>query len=233
MSRKMPLAYRLIWGMGRVLLRLLIRMDVSGEENVPESGPLILAPNHLHVLDIPVAFVVIPRRPTVFMADKWRSRVGGWIMKLMANTIFVARGEADRQALAKSLQALKGGEMLAISPEGTRSRTGGLLQGKNGTMYLASRSGAPILPYVAWGQEKAMGAWAHLRRPDVHVRIAPLMRLPVDAARAHNEDLDAYTDELMLTLARMLPPEHRGVYGGRIAHEEEERDGSAPVFRVA
>ena len=225
MSKRMPLAYRVIWRMGRVLLRLLTRMDVAGSEHVPADGPLILAPNHLHVLDIPVAFVVIPRRPTVFMADKWRSRAGGWIMQLMASTIFVSRGEADRQALAKSLQALKRGEMLAISPEGTRSRTGGLLQGKNGTVYLASRSGAPILAYVAWGQEKAMGAWARLRRPDVHVRIAPLMRLPPDAARARNEDLDAYTDELMLILARLLPPEYRGVYAERVALEEQRGGG--------
>jgi 1-acyl-sn-glycerol-3-phosphate acyltransferase len=194
-------------------------MDVAGLENIPSEGPLILAPNHLHVFDLPVDFVVIPRRPTLFAADKWRNKVGGWIMKLMANTVFVARGEADREALTKAMAVLKAGGTLAIAPEGTRSRTGGLLPGKNGTVYLASRSGVPILPMVSWGHEHALGAWAHLRRPDIHVRIAPPIVLPPEARRAKGEELDKYTDELMLTLARMLPPEYRGAYSARFPAE--------------
>ncbi len=213
----MPPAYRILQRIARFLFGLLARLDIDGAENVPTAGPLILAPNHMHVFDLPVAFAVIPRRSTIFAADKWRGRVGGWIMQLMANTIFVARGEADREALSKAGVALRAGGMLAIAPEGTRSRTGGLLPGKNGAVYLASRTGSPILPMAIWGQEKALRSWARLRRPDIHVRIATPMVLEPQAKRAKGEELEKYTDELMLTIARMLPPEYRGVYAARVA----------------
>jgi 1-acyl-sn-glycerol-3-phosphate acyltransferase len=219
MAHRTPLAYRALQQIGWWLILLLTRIDVVGVENIPPDGPLIVAPNHIHVLDLPVDFVVVPRRPTVFAADKWRNKVGGWIMKLVANTIFVARGEADRKALGKAMAVLKTGGTLAIAPEGTRSRTGGLLPGKNGAVYLASRAGVPILPIVAWGQERALGAWAHLRRPDIHVRIAPPIVFPPEAKRAKGEELDKYTEQLMLTLARMLPPEYRGAYADRFAGE--------------
>jgi 1-acyl-sn-glycerol-3-phosphate acyltransferase len=195
---------------------LLARIDVRGREYIPLTGPLIVAANHMHAFDLPVVFAVIPRRQTVFAANKWRGKVAGWIMQAFADAIFVERGEPDRQAIAKALEVVRQGGALGVAPEGTRSRTGGLIEGKPGTVYLASRSGAPILPVVVWGQERALQEWAHLRRAQIHVRIAPPMRLPSGSEHARTAELAAYTDELMLTLAGMLPPEYRGVYGPRL-----------------
>jgi 1-acyl-sn-glycerol-3-phosphate acyltransferase len=137
-------------------------------------------------------------------------------MQIFADAIFVERGEPDRQAITRALEVVRQGGALGVAPEGTRSRTGGLIEGKPGTVYLASRSGAPILPVVVWGQEQAMREWAHLRRPVIHVRIADPLRLPPGAEQARSTDLASYTDQLMLTIARMLPPEYRGVYASRI-----------------
>jgi 1-acyl-sn-glycerol-3-phosphate acyltransferase len=205
---------------------LLARMDVTGREHIPQTGPLIVAANHMHVLDLPVVFAVVPRRQTVFAANKWRGKLGGWIMHVFADAIFVERGEPDRQALAKALEVVKEGGALGVAPEGTRSRTGGLIEGKPGTVYLASRSGAPILPIAVWGQERAMGRWAQLRKADIHVRIAEPMVLPPGAERARAAELATYTDDLMLTIARMMPPDYRGVYRDRVRDEPEPRRAS-------
>jgi 1-acyl-sn-glycerol-3-phosphate acyltransferase len=204
---------------------VLARMDVAGNEFVPQAGPLIVAANHMHVLDAPVVFAVVPRRQTVFAANKWKGKLAGWIMQVFADAIFVERGEPDRKAIAKALDVVKQGGALGVAPEGTRSRTGGLIEGKSGTVYLASRSGAPILPIAVWGQERAMHEWARLRRADIHVRIAQPIILPVGAEHARATELAAYTDELMLTLARMLPPEYRGVYADRIEVRNQLSEG--------
>jgi 1-acyl-sn-glycerol-3-phosphate acyltransferase len=210
-----PLHYRFGYWFVRNFFRVMTRMDVEGREHIPLTGPLVVAANHMHALDLPVLFAVVPRRQTVFAANKWRGKFAGWLMESFANAIFVERGEPDRQAIAQALEIVKNGGALGVAPEGTRSRTGGLIEGKPGAVYLASRSGAPILPVVLWGQEQAMQAWARLRRPDIHVRISEPLRLPPDAEHARLTQLAAYTDQLMLTLARMLPPEYRGVYAGR------------------
>jgi 1-acyl-sn-glycerol-3-phosphate acyltransferase len=222
---RLPLHYRFAYWFVRAFFRIMSRLDVQGREHIPLEGPLIVAANHMHVLDLPVVFAVVPRRQTVFAADKWRGKFAGWLMQSFANAIFVERGEPDRQAIGKALEIVKNGGALGVAPEGTRSRTGGLIEGKPGTVYLASRSGAPILPVVVWGQEKAMRAWARFRRPDIHVRIAPPMHLPSGAEHARATELASYTDQLMMTLARMLPAEYRGVYANRI--DTQDREGSS------
>ena len=218
-ARDAPFIYRFlqraIWG----LLKVIARLDVTGFQHVPLTGPLIVSCNHLHALDIPAVGLVIPRWQAVFAADKWRGKLGGWILEKGTRVIYVARGETDREALNQALVVLRAGGALAVAPEGTRSRTGGLQTGRDGAVYLASRTGAVIVPVAAWGQEQALGAWRRLRRPEIHIHIGEPIRLPSGAERARAAELHGYTDALMLTLARMLPPEYRGVYASRIARE--------------
>lgn len=206
------LMQRLLWA----LARLLTRLEVTGVENVPLEGPLVIAPNHIHAFDVPLVGMVIPRRTAIFAADKWRGKLGGWVMERLTRVIYVARGEADRGALSQALEVLKAGHALAVAPEGTRTRTGGLQQGKHGAVYLASRTGATILPVAIWGHEKALAAWRRLRRPEIHVRIGQPIHLPAGAERARTAELHAYTDELMLALAQLLPAGYRGVYRDRV-----------------
>jgi 1-acyl-sn-glycerol-3-phosphate acyltransferase len=207
-----PFLYRILQRFAQLVVPILVRMDVVGLEHIPVTGSFILASNHLHVFDLPIMFTYAPRMMTVFTADKWRGTFGGWIIQLVTKTIFVARGEVDRRALGEALALLKAGEVLAIAPEGTRSRTGGLLKGRSGIIYLAGRAGVPIVPAVMWGQEQVMPGWVRLRRAKVHLHIGPPIRLPPEAARFRTTDLDAYTEQLMLTLARMLPAQYRGAY---------------------
>lgn len=206
------LMQRFLW----FLVKVLTRFEVQGQEHVPLCGPLVVAPNHLHSFDVPLVGLVIPRQVTVFAADKWRGKLGGWVIERVTRVIYVARGEADRTALNQAMEVLETKGTMAVAPEGTRSRTGGLQQGKHGAVYLATRSKAIILPIALWGHEECFAAWRHLRRPELHVHIGPPICLPPGAERARTPELHAYTDDLMLVLARMLPPAYRGVYATRV-----------------
>jgi len=202
-----------------LIIRTLTRMRVEGEEHIPTSGPFVLAPNHIHLFDIPVIFANLPRRTVVFAADKWQKvPFFGWLLRSFGNAIYVHRGEPDRRALGQALDVLRAGGVLGLAPEGTRSRTGGLQKGRTGVVYLASRGNAPILPVVAFGQEKAFACWLRLRRVPITVRFGEVIHLPPGRYRA--ADLDAHTDNLMMTLARMLPAQYRGVYADRFEEED-------------
>ncbi|NOZ29739.1 MAG: 1-acyl-sn-glycerol-3-phosphate acyltransferase [Chloroflexi bacterium] len=211
-----PWLYRFLRKVIRVLLTLLFRVEIIGAEHLNQpGGPLLVVTNHLHWLDPPIVFAIFPLRTTVFAAEKWSTHpIIGDLFRLVGNAIFVQRGEVDRRALGKALAVLKAGGVLGIAPEGTRSRTGKLQRGKGGAAYLASRTGAPILPIGLSGQEKAFRTLlCRLRRPTIRVVVGEPFTLPGTPNRAKGDELDAYTDMIMRRLAALLPPEYRGVYG--------------------
>ena len=185
-AKDAPFLYRFLQRVIWIVVRVIVRPDVTGVEHVPLSGPLVVSCNHLHSLDIPAVGLVVPRWQAVFAADKWRGEVGGWIMEHATRVIYVARGEADREAMNQALAVLRAGGAVAVAPEGTRSRTGGLQQGRDGAVYLASRTGATIIPVVAWGQEqrvRSVAAPAQARDPRPHRRADP--PAPRRRARPH------------------------------------------------
>ncbi|MFZ1267003.1 MAG: lysophospholipid acyltransferase family protein [Anaerolineae bacterium] len=210
----MSIGYRLMRALMRLLLWLLTDFKAEGMENIPLNGPAVLVSNHLDTMDGPAIFIILPRQVTVFAADKHNRPFSffGWLLRTFANAIWVARGEVDRKALRAALDAVARGEMLAIAPEGTRSRTGALQKGHDGTAYLVARSGAPMVPVVAWGQEKTWSELAHLRRARVRVVVGEPFSLPPEAAHARSAELVVYTDQIMRRLASLLPPSYRGVY---------------------
>jgi 1-acyl-sn-glycerol-3-phosphate acyltransferase len=191
-----------------VLFKLLVRIDVEGMENFPQSGPLLLVSNHLYLLDAPIALIFIPRRMAAFVKSKWKRPPFNWLMACMGDVIYADK--SDIHALEEGIKVLKSGRVLALAPEGTRSRTGRLGKGQPGAALLAIRAPAPILPVAAHGQEQAMKYWKRLRRVPVHVRVGQLITLP--PGRAGREQLEAYTEQIMIAIARLLPPGYRGVY---------------------
>ncbi len=195
----------------RFLVALLVQqVDVQGTENIPQEGAFILATNHLSFLDSPLLFVTVPRIVYLLAGEKYQHHVFAPLLRI-AGAIFVQRGEVDRHALRQALNALEDGHCLAIAIEGTRSRTGKMIPGKTGVAYVATRGSVPIVPVVVWGTEKIVPTWKRLRRPEVHVHFGKMIRLPEGHARSR--DLDAYTDDIMTTMASMLPEDYRGVYG--------------------
>jgi 1-acyl-sn-glycerol-3-phosphate acyltransferase len=72
------------------------------------------------------------------------------------------------------------------------------------------------VPVAVWGHEKAFAAWRRLRRADVHVVLCKPIVLPPEAARARTAELHGYTEQVMMAIAREMPPEYRGVYAERV-----------------
>jgi 1-acyl-sn-glycerol-3-phosphate acyltransferase len=153
---------------------------------------------------------VFPSPVTVFAGHTHRHEfIIGEVMNALG-AIWVKRGEVDRHALRAALDALKAGGLLGLAPEGTRSRTGGLLKGKIGAAYLATRADAPLVPVALTGTEIGLPALLKLGRPRITVTIGPPFRLP--NPQAGRQELEAHTDLIMRTLAEMLPDKYRGVY---------------------
>jgi 1-acyl-sn-glycerol-3-phosphate acyltransferase len=192
-------------------LRTLMKLDVKGREHLPRSGPYLITCNHLHQLDSMVLFSVLERRTVIYAAEYLQhSAFTNWVLGDMGQAIFVKRGEADLEALELGLTVLRSGGVLGIGPEGTRSKTGALGPGRAGAAYIATRVDVPIVPIVAWGQERAPSQWKRLRRPEVNVRIGQPLRLPQGETSV--ADLQRHTDRIMFALADLLPEEYRGVY---------------------
>lgn len=192
------------------LVRLLTRYRVEGREHLPSQGPAIFVTNHLHHLDAPMVGIALPRKTRALAAEKYETHwFFGFILKI-TGCIFIHRGEVDRKALKQAMNLLEDGEFLAIAVEGTRSSTGALSEGKTGAAYLATRADAPLIPCVVRGTENVIPAWKKLRRAEVVVRYGPMFQLP--EGRARTEQLDTYTEEIMITLAAMLPESYRGLY---------------------
>ena len=211
--------YRLARGIIGLILRLLCRLEIEGLEYIPDEGPYLLLPNHLHWLDPPALAVSFPHRAYVFAADKWGKHwfLGPFFRSLDA--IFVHRGEVDRHALRQALDVLQGGGVLGLAPEGTRSKTGGLQEGRNGAAYIAFRTGAKLLPVAITGQEKVFPCLRRFRRATVHVVYGPLFAPPPVEGKATAAEVHAFSQEIMYRLAALLPPEYRGIY----ADVEEKR----------
>jgi 1-acyl-sn-glycerol-3-phosphate acyltransferase len=194
------------------LFSLVSKVTVLGAENVPSSGAFIFTPNHLSQIDTPLCLVVIPRQMRVFSAKKYQRNPFFYLLFEVMGCIWVRQFEADHQALHQALRHLKAGGVLAIAPEGTRSReTHALLPGRGGAALLGSRAGVLILPVGIWGTEKFVSDVLHLRRSSVTVRIGKPYHLEV-SPRAKVKELDEATDDLMCAIAALLPPSYRGVY---------------------
>ena len=218
--------YRVIRGVIGFLIRLLARVEIEGMGHLPDQGPYLMVTNHLHWLDPPLLLAVCPHRTRVFAAEKWeRHWFLGPLMRSL-DSIFVQRGEVDRQALRKALAVLEGGGILGMAPEGTRSKTGAMQQGRSGAAYIAYRAGVPVVPVVTWGQKGVFPTLRQLRRARVHVVFGePFERPPVEG-KASATHTHAFAEEIMYRLAAMLPPEYRGVY----ADVNEKRPDLAALY---
>jgi 1-acyl-sn-glycerol-3-phosphate acyltransferase len=147
------------------LMRLLFRLEVRGKEHVPMTGPLLLASNHVSVLDPPLVGGAAPRE-LHFMAKEELFRIplfGRLIAALNARP--VKRDGSDGRALKTAIRLLAEGHALLVFPEGTRGVEGRLGEGKAGAGMLAVMSGAPVVPVFVSGSGRALPAGRAVPRP--------------------------------------------------------------------
>lgn len=135
----------LVW----LALRLSWRVTVHGARNVPRSGGVILAANHIGILDGP-ALIAMTRRLTFAWVkhEAFTGTLGRFLSYI--GQISLNRREIDPQAIKRAVQVLRAGKVLAVFPEGVRSG-GEVSWAKRGAAYLAMVSGAPIVPVAILG----------------------------------------------------------------------------------
>jgi 1-acyl-sn-glycerol-3-phosphate acyltransferase len=201
------------WLLRVVVLPLLARVDaVEGVDNVPIEGSAIIMINHVSFID---PFVVANPLPRNFVAlakvEVYDYPVVGVIPKLLG-VIPVKRNEVDRRAVQSCLEVLKAGEMILIAPEGTRGPT--LRKGLEGVAYMASRSGAPVVPVAVQGTEgfPALRFTKRWQQPGGHIKYGRPFRYHTSLRRAKAQTLRKMTDEAMYVLSAMLPEDRRGYY---------------------
>jgi 1-acyl-sn-glycerol-3-phosphate acyltransferase len=199
----------------RILLRLIARFEIRGKENVPLTGGMVLASNHIGIVDIIMVYFAIDRTDLFIpVAEKWEKI--GWIRWLgkQLNFLFVDRFNPDLKALRKMMALMEEGKCLVIAPEGTRSRVGSLIEGKPGVAYLAARSGFPLVPVAITGTEDKviLGNLKRLRKSNVTLTGGKPFIVPPLPKENRDEALQNYTDEIMCRIAVLLPERYRGVY---------------------
>jgi 1-acyl-sn-glycerol-3-phosphate acyltransferase len=186
-------------------IRWFLRMQVTGTEHIPQTGPAILAANHRSFWDIPV-HVIASSRPIAFMAKQelYKGPITKWMWRSLGG-FPVRRDTADIRAIDIALALLERGEVVGVYPEGTRSRTGEMLPFLKGAAWLALRTGAPIVPCGLRGTErKGPGERRRLRR---RVLVAFGPAIPVEAepdTRIRREKADALTDQLLKAIQSLL-----------------------------
>ena len=199
----------------RLLFDLIARVEVSGYEHLPTEGNFVIATNHLGIVDAPLAFYALDRWDLfVLIGEKWeKNPFLRWLGKHF-NFIYIDRFNPDIKALRKVMALMDEGKNLVIAPEGTRSRTGALIEGKPGVSYLATRLGQPIIPVAIWGTEDEVifGNLKRLRRSHITLKAGPAFTLPPLPRQNRDAVLKQYTDEIMCRIAALLPEKHRGVY---------------------
>jgi 1-acyl-sn-glycerol-3-phosphate acyltransferase len=179
----------------RCAARVLWRAQVYGTENVPSSGPLIVACNHVSYLDPPLMGCLCPRRIS-YMAKKELFEVpvlGPMIHGLGAYA--VDRKGSATSAIRRSLQVLEAGGAVGIFPEGTRNRTGEV-QPQTGVALLASLAKAPVVPACIVGSDRA------LRLHRIDVAFGPPISLQA-GRKATREDLAKFTGEVMNAIEQL------------------------------
>ncbi|MFW0112630.1 lysophospholipid acyltransferase family protein [Rothia sp. CCM 9417] len=157
----MSLKYKATQKSIEAILRTVFRARVTGLENFPAQGPVILASNHLAFLDSVIISALMPRRVAFLAKAEYVNSPGfkGRAMKTLFQVIdIIPVNRTDKKesmkALETALERLEEGKVFGIYPEGTRSRDGYLYKGKIGVAWLAHMTGARVVPVGLIGTDK-------------------------------------------------------------------------------
>jgi 1-acyl-sn-glycerol-3-phosphate acyltransferase len=198
---------------------LILRPTITGRENVPATGPFIIASNHLSFIDSMAIPLMAPRRVGYLAKAEYFTGTGirGWLTR----TLFTALGalpverqthRAAQEALDTAMTVLKAGGGFGIYPEGTRSRDGRLARGKTGVAWLALTADCPVVPVAVKGTDKIqpIGApwpWPH----PFSVTFGEPLTFPEYRGKANNgKARREVTDRIMEAIAELSGQEKAG-----------------------
>lgn len=198
----------------RFIMGIITEIELKGLEKLPR-GNVIVAANHLGRLDTAVLLCIIDREDIIMpVAEKYKNHPFFGAIGRAANAIWLNRFEADYSALRQILDRMKQGGMLVIAPEGTRSKTEALQEGKMGVAFLAGKSGYPVLPVALTGTEDrgVVQNLKRFRRTKITVTAGDLLQVQLPAGKGREPAMRVATDEIMCHIAALLPERYRGVY---------------------
>jgi len=207
------------------LLTLLGRPKVEGLEYVPESGPVILASNHLAVADSFYLPLVVRRRITFLAKAEYFTGKGikGWFTRwfyTVAGQVPIDRTNADaaQGALDTAERLLNEGKLLGMYPEGTRSPDGRLYKGKTGLARLALQTGVPVIPVAMIGTDTVNPPGSKMWR---FGRVGIRFGRPMDFSRfdgmVGNRFIErAVIDEVIYELMKLSGQEYVDIYAASL-----------------
>jgi 1-acyl-sn-glycerol-3-phosphate acyltransferase len=201
LSEKRTFTYRLCAGIVAVLAKVFFHPSVTGAENIPLTGPVLIAPIHRSNVDFALT-LFISKRKVFFMAKDSLFRVpllGPLITHLGAFP--VKRGSADRESMTLSEEVLRQGHALVLFPEGTRKEGRAVAPLHDGAMFVAARTGATIVPVGIGGSDKAMPKGAKFPRfSKIRIVVGAPIQPPSSGGRVARSALAAKSEELRAAL---------------------------------
>jgi cytidylate kinase len=190
--------YRFVRTVVYLFARTYWRLSVDGAENLPTTGPFVIAPVHRSNVDFALVAAITSRRLRFMGKDSlWKTRPGARFLSALG-AFPVHRGTADRDALRRCIEVIEGGEPLVVFPEGTRQSGPTVQELFEGAAYIATRTGAPIVPVGIGGSEKAMPRGSKLIYP-THIAIVigkPIAPPPAGQRRGSRRAMRELTDRL-------------------------------------
>lgn len=224
--------YRVLKAVLGPILWALWRPQVEGLENVPDSGPAILASNHLAVFDSVFLPLVVKRHITFIAKSDYFTGTGfkGWLTRTfmgLVGAIPVDRtgGDAAHASLGTGKRVLSEGQLFGIYPEGTRSPDGRLYRGKTGVARLVLETGSPVVPVAMMNTGELQPIGKRLpRRGRPRIKIGE----PLDFSRYNSLVGDrtverAVTDEVMDALRELSGQDYVDEYAAKV--KEKDQDG--------
>ncbi len=206
--------YKTLRAIVRFLMKLIADIEINGIEKLPE-GNVIIAANHLGRLDTAALLCILDREDIIMpVAEKYKDHPLYGAIGRAANAIWLNRFDADYSAFRQILERMKQGGLLVIAPEGTRSKTEALQEGKMGVAFLASKSGYPVLPVAVTGTEDRgiVENLKHFRRSKITATAADPLHIDIPKGAGREEAMRRATDEIMCQIGALLPEKYRGVY---------------------
>ena len=209
----MTIAFRMVNFTIKGITRAACVVDDIELAKVPMQGPLILAANHVNFLDAPIFFTHLqPRKITALVKEEtWKNPFLGSLFSLWGG-IPIKRGEIDMRAYSTARDCLKERKILAVAPEGTRSRNGCLQKGHPGITLIAVKTNTPIMPIAFYGGEVIWDNLHKLIRTPFHIRVGLPFTIDPNISLNDRHIRQGVTDQIMYQMAALLPEKYRGYY---------------------
>ncbi len=212
----MKLSERMINSLLRTFFRLFFRIDRSELAKVPQAGPLLMMVNHTSNLEGPMLYAFLQPRPLHALAKQelWEHKFMAYLMN-MWKSIPVDRQNMGRSTMDACFKVLEEQHILAIAPEGTRSKDGNLQEGKGGVAFIAHKKDVPMIPVVVMGFPSFSANIKRLKRTVITIKVGEVFEIIQKGGRIDAETRQALADEIMMRLAAMMPNDMRGHYKDR------------------